>query len=320
MAFLKPEKFSRDINKVLFTDEEFVTKAKRDQSADAVTFHYNEAAELADAETGQPVLPLSITETEYGQRSYDSEQIYAGPHLIRNENEMLTNIDIYQDQRDQVAQILSRKYGNIAAHNWGPTDKNRIFLTTGLDEAGGSTKTRTTTLTGSATGERKRIGLLDLLQVKRQLQKDGDVGGQMMALITPDMLDDLYLIPEFRDYEKTGSPSPLVKGAIIRALGFNIMTRWDERYGSVGLHYNQSKTKKDNATASIAANDGAAALFWKTNAVRYGKTPIETSIRRKSENPEYLGATIFSSYHRFGATISRGDQKGVVALVEATTS
>ncbi len=319
MAFLNPKKYQRDLAKILFPSNEFMTKGRKDDNTgNYVQILYNESVELSGAEEGSPALPLSIQNTEYGQRSYDTVQLYTPPELVKNEDEMTTNFGIYQDHLYQKGQILNRRVADNTAKNWGPTDSARIRLTTGLDEEGGTVKYRNTTIV-SGTNYRKRIGKTDILWAKQQIMKDNTSWGQIVLLVTPDQHEDIRYIPDFFDYEKVGVKNPTVDCAVGRILGVEVMVRWNNKLGHAGLHYNQSKTKKDNykadGTVNNAADDGAAALMWSTSHVRYALSPVETWIDR--DKPEYLGGTLISNSLRHGATISRSDEVGVVALVDA---
>jgi hypothetical protein len=114
------------------------------------------------------------------------------------------------------------------------------------------------------------------------------------------------------DYDKTGNESRLKEGFIGKLLGFEIMERWNETLGSVGVHYSATNVKKDNG--DVAVTDSPAAIFWNSSYTRHGEGNAHTSINR--DKAEYLGGTVMSSTVRFGATISRPDEKGVIALVE----
>jgi len=314
MAILNETKFSRELIKQLYPENSFYTKGKVDfNQNDAKTIKYPVAATIGSAKTGSPSLPLSIETFTDGQDEYTTEQVYAGPVLINNEQEMLTNYSIFQDRVSQLAQTLNTKIANLAAYQWGPTKSDRIALTTGTD-------TRTTSLTGSASGARKRITKSDIIKIYTAMKKDnmGPGNNTIYGLFTPEMYEDLLLIDDFIDYEKTGQVNNLKRGIVGRILGIEIMMRWDEDSGSAGLWYSQAKAKKDNTT-DPAANDGAAALFFKAGAVRYSRAKkVDTSINRKAAG--YLGGTIIENWTRFGGAISRqDDEKGVFALVEATT-
>lgn len=310
MALLNETKFSRELQKVLFPSNVFWNKGKLDFNADdAKTIKYPVAATVDGAEEGSPSLPLAIKNYEDGQAEYSTTQVYAGPILIKNEDEMLTNYSIFQDRVYQVSNVIQTKIANMAAFYWGATKSGRKRLTTG-------TTSRATSLVG-ASGNRKRISKADILWVFTQMQKDNMPGGNnIYGVITPEQYQDLLLIDDFISYEKTGQANKLAQGMVGRLMGIEFMIRWNETFGSMGLHYNQSMaTKKGNGTAATT-DDGAAALFFKDGAVRYSKSKVSTWIDRGK--PEYLGGTLLSSSTRYGGVISRqDDEKGVLVLVEA---
>lgn len=319
MAFLNPTKYKRELAKILFPSNMFMTKGKKDDNTGGyVQVLYNEAVELAGAQEGSPTLPLSIQNTEYGQRSYDTIQLYTPPELVKNEDEMVTNFNIFNDHLYQKAEIINRRVADNTAKNWAPTKSSRKRLTTGLDEQGGTVKYRDTTIT-SGTNHRKRIGKTDIIWAKQQMQKDNTSYGQLVMLVTPDQYNDLYFIPDFFDYEKVGITNPSVEGSVGRILGVEVMVRWNEKLGHAGAHYTQALSLKDNysadGSANAAADDGAAALIWSTSHVRYSLSPLNTWIDR--DKPEYLGGTLISNSLRHGATVSRSDETGVVALIDA---
>ncbi|MCF8218710.1 MAG: hypothetical protein K9J21_06980 [Bacteroidales bacterium] len=317
MAYLKTIKIARDLLKVIYPKNSFYTQGRVDNRDGTVkTIKYNYANKISRAKQGDnPTLPLTLQSYDGDTSEYYTDEVYAGPILIEREDELLTDISQYQDVLDQLKEAMETSIADVAAVKYGPTILERIFLTSGTD-------TRTTTMTGSTSGSRKKISKDDIIKVKTALAKD-QVGGQIVGLITPDMHDDLLGIPEFVDYEKTGVKSKLVEGAIGRLMGIEFMIRWNEELGHAGIHYTQAKAKKDNYTSvgaiNNASNDGAAALFYIKNYVRYSKMPVNVSVARNV--PQYKGATILGTQTRFGATISRQhDERGVIALVEATTS
>ena len=66
--------------------------------------------------------------------------------------------------------------------------------------------------------------------------------------------------------------------------------------------------------AAVAATDNAAAIFWDKSLVRSALSPIKASIDR--DLAAYAGGDLYYTEARFGATIRRSDEVGVVALVE----
>lgn len=325
MAFLNEIKYKRELEKILFPENAFIEKGKTDfRDGSTKTVNYPVSAEINAVKSGSPSLPLAIENTEHTSEDYTTEQIYATPELVKNEDEMLTNYRIFEDIRDQQAQKLQTVMHDIAAYNWANQDTSRAFLTTGRDESGGTQKYRATSMVGSTTGNRFRIGKLDILQIRNMLTKDNMGGdGQIYGLITPDMYEDLLLIEDFISYEKTGQTGKLTAGLVGKVMGVEFMERWNPNLGHAGVAYTQAKARKENYNANgtvkaTAADDGAGAIFFKTPAVRCSRMPIDVAINRQA--PGYLGGTILEAWTRFGGRISRPDEKGVVTLIEGKKS
>jgi hypothetical protein len=311
MAEINVIKFSSDLQKQLFPENSFYKKSKVDSdiAIDATAVHLPIAGDVGEAHSGAPVsLPLQVQLKSDESKSYNVGLLYTDPVMITRESEIVTNYGKWNETIMQLAGSLNTKAADVIANIWGPTAAARFVKTTGGN--------RTTSLVG-ATGTRKRIILADMVGVLTALRKQNlNIPGGFYGLITPDQHEDLLLIAEFVNYDKTGNTTKLEKGYIGNILGIEIMVRWNETLGSIGLHYTNASTpvKKDNGV--VAVTDCAAALFWHEAFVRHAEGNAHTSIDR--DKPEYLGGSIMSSTVRFGGMINRTDEKGVVALVEAT--
>ena len=307
MAQISPKLFSKDLARELFPMNSFYVKAFKDIAAGNVnSVDIPIAGALGEAGIGNPSYPLAVAERTDDVKNYPLTQIYASPILVTREEDIVLNYNKQQDVARAMGEGMATKAADYAANAWGPTAAASILLTSG-------TGTRTTSLTG-ASGVRKVITKADLIAVRKAFMKQNlpNLNG-MIAVLTPDQYDDIINLVEFVDYEKTGAVSKLESGILGRILGFEIMVRWNNALGSIGLHYAPStKTKKDNGT--VAATDSPAALFFHPNYVRYAEAFPDTIINRNV--PGYLGGTILEAVVRFGATQSRGDGKGVIALVE----
>ena len=135
----------------------------------------------------------------------------------------------------------------------------------------------------------------------------------MFGLLTPDHVEDLFLIPEFVDYDKTGELSKLRNGQIANFLGFTLMMRTND-IETCGVLFDTAGAKK-TLGAAVAATDCAGSIFWHRDLVRHAEGWASVNIDQPAA--AYLGGRLVSSTVRFGATISRTDQKGVAALVDA---
>lgn len=307
MAQISPKVFSKDLQKVMYPDNVFYTKAVKDvPAANATSVDIPQSATIVRAQDGTPVYPLSFKQTEDGVKNYTLGQLYVDPYLVEREEELVLSYDKAKSLIEQQGMAIATMAANKCAYNWAPDAAS--LSTTGT--------TRATTLVGS-TGTRKGIAKADILAVKKAFAKQNISTVGIIGVITPDQHDDMLNIADFVDYEKTGQESKLKEGIIGRLMGIDFMVRWDDGYGSIGLQYNKLGTAKV-ANGTEAADNRAAALFFAPKHVRYAFAYPETIINRKPAG--YLGATIIESVVRFGASANRNDGKGVVSLVEAWVS
>lgn len=310
MPQISPKHFSRDLAKEIFPSNVFYTKGFKDTAAgDVTSVDIPIAGKLSRAKSGHPNLPLTIKQREDSVLNYPLTQLFCEPVLVPREEEIVLNYSKQQDLAQAMGEAIATQAASMTANIWGATGgtaAGQTLLSTGT--------ARATDLVG-ATGNRKAITLADLLNVHKAFKKMNIPLTGMVAVVTPQQYSDLLGMAEFVHYEKTGQESKLIEGMTGRILGFEVMVRWDEDFGSIGLHYTANgATKKDNG--DVASTDAPAALFFHPRFVRYAQAFPETIINRKPAG--YLGATIIEAVVRYGATQSRSDGRGVVSLVEGT--
>jgi hypothetical protein len=318
MTQISPKKYSKDLQKQLFPDNEFYKKSKTETGigADVESVEIPVSGDVTAAKSGDPTtLPLQVETRADTVTSYSVEQLYHKPVLVRREEDIVLNYNKLQDVTSAVGMSLNTRAGNIAATNWGADPSvntlNSVYQTTGTGRA--------STVTGT-TGNRKAIVKNDMLYVKKAFNKMNlpNLGSKSLyGLLTPEMVDDLLKIPEFVDYDKTGEFSKLINGEIAFIAGFNLMMRNND-LGHAGIMYSENATlasiTKRGVDEAIQATDNAAAIFWHASMVRHAEGNAATFIDRGK--PEYLGGTLISSVVRFGATFDRPDQKGIFTLIE----
>lgn len=315
MAQISPIKFSNELQKQLFPDNEFYKKSRTETGIgpNVETVEIPVAGNVSTAKSGDPeTLPLQVKTREDSKKSYTVEQLYTDPYLVRNEESIVLNYNKLQDVAMSLSLSINTRAGDVAATNWGADPAvGNVYQTTGTGRA--------STVTGT-TGNRKAITKNDMLYVKKAFNKMNlpNLGrGSLWGLLTPEMVDDLLKIAEFVDYDKTGEFSKLINGEIGFIAGFNLMMRNNDT-GHSGIMYSENATLasivKRGVDEAIQATDNAAAIFWHASMVRHAEGNAATFIDRGK--PEYLGGTLISSVVRFGATFDRPDQKGIFTLIE----
>jgi len=311
MTQISIKKFSSELQKQLFPDNEFYKKSRTETGigASVESVDIPVAGNVGAAKSGEPeTLPLQIKAREDSVKNYIVEQIYTDPYIVTNEESIVLNYNKLTDIASSLAMSVNTRAADIAAVNWGATLATNIAQTTGTGRA--------TNVTGT-TGNRKAIIKNDMLNVRRvfnRMQLPNRGRGSIYGLLTPDMVDDLMKIPEFVDADKTGELSKLLAGEIGFIAGINLMMRTSDN-GSAGVMYSEAATPvKRTIDEALAATDNAAAIFWHTSMVRHAEGHAKSIINRNVAG--YNGATIIENIVRFGATFDRPDQKGIFTLVE----
>jgi len=311
MTQISIKKFSSELQKQLFPDNEFYKKSRTETGigASVESVDIPVSGNVGAAKSGEPeTLPLQIKAREDSVKNYIVEPIYTDPYIVTNEESIVLNYNKLTDLASSLAMSVNTRAADIAAVNWGATLATNIAQTTGTGRA--------TNVTGT-TGNRKAITKNDMLNVRRvfnRMQLPNRGRGSIYGLLTPDMVDDLMKISEFVDADKTGELSKLLAGEIGFIAGINLMMRTSDN-GSTGVMYSEAATPvKRTIDEALAATDNAAAIFWHTSMVRHAEGHAKSIINRNVAG--YNGATIIENIVRFGATFDRPDQKGIFTLVE----
>jgi len=309
MAELRTKVYSKELEKKLYTDNSFVKKGSKHPdklAASAKSLSIAQSGTVGKAKIGQPAqLPMPIKTIEDSSLDIAVYPVIAPAVLVDNESEVTTNYDKRSDYQEQQAEGIDYANGEIAATEWGPNGAALIKATTGTGRA--------TNVTG-LTNNRKAVTKNDLIAISSIFRRFNlrKTGG-LYALLTEDAYQDILKIEQFVDYDKTGNTSKLEQGILGKILGFEVMTRNND-FNYNGLLYSSANAKR--AVETIGANsDLPANLFFAGSAVTYVKGHIGSSILPMAGT---AGGKVLEAWTRFGAGRKREDEKGVVALLEAT--
>lgn len=311
MAQISPKKFSAELQKQLFPENEFYKKSRTETGigASVESVDIPVSGNIGAAKSGEPeTLPLQIKAREDSIKNYPVEQLYTDPYIVTNEESIVLNYNKVQDITSSLAMSVNTRAADIAAVNWGATLITNIGRTTGT--------ARNSNVTGT-TGTRLAIAQDDMLNVRRvfnRMNLPNRGRGSIYGILTADMIDDLMKVDAFVDADKTGELSKLLAGEIGFIMGMNLMMRTND-IGSTGVMYSEADVPvKRTIDETLAVTDNAAAIFWHTDMVRHAEGHAKSIINRNVAG--YNGATIIENLVRFGATFDRPDQKGIFALVE----
>ena len=335
MAEVRIKVFKRDLQKNLFPDNAFYKKSKVDGASSAESIEIPQAESPVKAVIGNVQVnyddvannltaanKLEAVKRINSKKTYENQNIFVPPVIIdKNNEDGELSYEKRAEIQEEFALELNTQVANYAAERWAPTNINRITGTTG-------TETRLGLVTGGLPGPVKRATYKDLLRVKKFFQKMNlPKGGKIYALPTSEFWEDIMLMEEFRSFEKTGLVTLLKDGTIGKWLGItwmeprnnedlgaNIIYDYADPANPVKVSY-ESVIVGGRNVLQIAptATTVSGVLFWHERMVRRSEGRVNGYFRK--DDPFYQ-ADILSSNVRFGATSSRADEKGVVALIE----
>ena len=323
MAEVQNIKFSKEFQRNLVPDNSFYLKSKKDSAPapDVTTVEIPQAgtavsstfgalqdgqANLANANSLTPIVRLN-TKKSYSINVFGTEPV-ALQSIDLNTFSYNKRSELFQEHAD----VVNNQIGNFAAIEFAQDTANTDLIVSTTDTA-----TRTSDVVGGYAGLVKRIAKEDIINIKRLFHRMNISGVEngLYSLITPEQWQDLLLIPEFVDYEKTGIESKLKQGLVGRLLGFEFYVRQNESLNANVL-YNETTKAKIAYQAAPAVTDTSAAIFWHQSLVRHTQGAAQVFLQKNS--PVYK-SDVMSTDARFGATKSRLDGKGVVSLVETAT-
>jgi len=314
MAEINVIKYSSELQKQLFPENSFYKKSIGETGiADTTkTVERPIQGSIGKARSGEiKTLPLQVKVALDDSDSYATTLVYAEPLAVNLPSEIALSYNKRAAKQVQQAGIINTRVADIAANNWGPTFSTNILKTSGTSR---SSNVALSSGNLEMIGNRKSVTKEDMIAVHNLLQRMNvsSIPGMFCGLVTADFYSDLLKLSEFTDYEKTGFSSKLEQGVLGKIMGIEIGVRATET-GDTGLIYSSSFTKK-GIDDSIISTDCPGNLFWHSGMTCRAEGILKTSV--DENKPEYLGATVISSWVRFGASWGRKDQKGVVALLE----
>lgn len=319
MAEVVKNKFLKDFQRNLYSENSFWKRAKSDSGADenntieipqsdtpiSSTFGTIQAgqANLDNAASLVPKVRLNTKKT-YGIETFGTDPVAL----------QLTDLDtISYNKRQELflehQEVIDQDVADYAAIQYAQDTANAALIAKSTGAG------RTNIVTGGLVGSVKSFTKNDIINVKRLFNRMNlrKIVGKMYALVTPEQYDDLLKIPEFIDYDKTGRTSKLEQGIVGTLLGFEFLQPRHNEALNANVVYNPATNAKTVFGAALTATETSAAIFWHSGMVRYSAG--KGKLYQDKANPIYK-SDIMSADARFGATKSRTDGRGVVSLVE----
>jgi len=306
MAELRKEVYSKELQSLLFPNNEFFTKSYKETiAADAIAIRIPQAGSVPVAIVGQPTqLPLPIKSVTDDTKSISIYPIIAPPVLIDNETEITINYNKRAEYQAQQASAINTVAADLAAIAWAPAVAARIMSTTGV--------ARATSVTG-LTGNRLAMTKNDFITARNMFLKQNlGNAGTLYALLTIDAYNDIMKLDDFVRYDARGDKSLLIDGVLGYFMGFNIMVRSND-YGHTGVTFTAANAKNLRNVVTTAATDRPVNLFWSEKYMLHAHSGVMSDI---NGGPGLVGGKVIEAWTRFGAGQKRTDEKGIVAVVE----
>jgi len=332
---VKVKEFQSMLEMQLFPDSSFYKKSKNAGNASAdsveipqsagndvpilggVTSGYDDVANnLGDATALTPVIRVN------NKKTYSNVIMRAPKPIVFEElQEASLSYVKASNVAEEQGMVLEQAIANYMTIQWAPTIAGNIVETTGLNSAGVVQKRDTTNTTGAKggySGAVKRFAYSDLIALSLAVTKQNVEGGNWYALLTPELEEDIFRIPEFAEYNKTGIAGTLASGVVGKWGKINFLpARQNDRWNANVLYDITSTPVKLAYGGTVNSKCSSAMLVWNDKLVERQEGGIRFFSRKN--DPIYMG-DIVNWGVRIGGTSRRLDEKGVIAVYEAQTT
>ena len=302
---IQKEIWENDLIEALWADNAFLNFAfNADQYVLAgKVVHIPQAGTSVSATTNRSSFPATVTLRTDTEINYSLDELTTDPIRIPNAD----TVELSYDKRNAILADTKSAIGEAAALNllfkWNPTAAANILRTTGA---------AVLSHTASATGNRKAFTVADVKAASKEFNKQNIPSTDRYMLLDADMYDQLMsdlTATQYRDFSASLDQS---NGVVGKLYGFNIMMR-----SQVARYTEASPPVPVAWTTAGAATHNAAAICWHKNSVERALGVV--NFFENLGDPTYYG-DIYSALVRVGGRIRRGDNKGILAIVQAATT
>lgn len=248
--------------------------------------------------------PATVVLRQDSDITFVMDEYTTDPVKIENADKYELSYDKRRSVIGDQSDALSELVGDWFLRYWSPSLAAQIKRTTGDAEAAHLP---------SATGNRKKITVIDVKRMQKEFNKQNIPNGNRYAMLDADMYDqftDDLSISQEREFSKALNEET---GVVGKLFGFTFL---EPR--STALRYDNTGTPVAlDPDADANTTDNAAALFWHKELVIRAMGTKE--FFDNEGDPEHYG-DIYSALLRSGGRIKREDGKGVFALVQTATA
>lgn len=300
MAGIRTEAFIADIKENLFDDNKHATLGINHSAfANNLEINVPQAGGNPTVELNRSSFPATIQERTDTNLQYTMGEFTTDPFKIPNKDVAELKYNKRQSIMRQHIDAINDRIGDVAGFNYATDTTARQVLTSGAADA--------LALAPSATGTRNAFTKEDLRKAAAIMDNDRVPKAGRTAIIDSDMYWQLFDDDTMVNSRTIGA-AKLPEGVVDRLFGFDIITR------SKIVVFDNANAKKAVGAAG-AATDNLGAVCFQRNSISWAQTSINVMVRDESMNPEYY-ATIMSALVRYGSSICRTDEKGIVSIVQ----
>ena len=319
---IQKEIWTNYIDENLYKDNSFLEQSMdHSEYVDNLTVHSPQAGDDGNVVENRNVFPAVVTTRTDTTVDWNINEYTVDPWKISNAEEVELSYNKLESMLYSRRAMLDQKIADGALYSFAPTGtaqlrneagtNNNIFRSSGVPNMDLTAQKIFQPGYLPLTGNSMRLcyGLYDILEMSTYFDDlnvpkvDRHLACSSRAL--RQIINDL-IVSKYRD---SASEFNTKEGTITRLLGFEFHTR------STIVRYNNANLPVAKPqTAIAAADDNDAIICWQKAALRRAKG--ETKVYDDADRPEYYGK-LFSILKRFGMTISRNDEVGVAAIVQA---
>lgn len=300
---IQREIWERSIVESLFADNSFLSKAYNadeyvNQGKIVHIPQANAPSAVVKNRTQKPATAKQRTDSDltFEMAEFTTDPIYI-PHADTVELSYDKRESVLRNDKLQLADVVAKDF----LYNWSPSKTNTVSTSGAAVAAHVHDK---------ATGTRLAVTRKDIFALMTRFNRQNIPQEDRYLLLDAEMYSQLMQELSAQEAMAFHAQADLKNGVMGKLLSFNIMQR------STAALYTADGSKKSWDTTG-AATDVAAALAWQKECVV--RALGEVRAFEKEGDPSWYG-DIYSFLVRAGGRIRRSDEKGVVALIQATTA
>lgn len=301
--------YAKDLVASIFPDDSWMTKSRDDsQYVNGKSVERSNVSGKPKVRRNKQSLKIDAKRRTLVADNYPISEFASDPEVIVFTEESLSNPAMRANAIDEHQKSINEQVGHFLKSQWGATDADAIFRTTGANKAA----------TGKgATGTRKTVTYADFLEAYQRFLL-WDIMPDSL-LIPATMYVDMLKINEFIQNDYVNDKA-VPTGKIGRILGMEVFAT------SLGVHYDNAATpgvqelvpeddgSEEGVTFAGGTTSNLGILMWNKDYVTRAKGNAKVFI--DPDDAEAQG-TLMSANCIAGGNKYRKDRRGIVSIVEA---